>query len=580
MRLKATLYTFVLAALFLSGCSPKKETPDRGNPSTLANATLKPGIFEDATSSAGIHFEYTNGVENQFFMLETTPGGCAFLDYDNDGKQDVFFVQSGATPSAKSAGVRPHCALYHNLGGGKFEDVTTSVGLDKLDQGYAQGVVVGDYDNDSYPDLFITAYENDHLLHNDGKGHFVEVTKEAGLDRAGKTRWATSAAWGDFNKDGLLDLIVLHYAPWTPATNQTCKNTKGSISYCSPELYPNGEIPTLYQNNGQGRFVDVTTKVGLDKIHGRGLGVVFMDYDQDGWPDIYIACDLTPNVMLHSEQGKRFTNVATELGVAYGTDAATFSGMGVSVGDYMRTGWQSILVTNYSYQPNSLYLGKPGGSFQDQTYQSAIGEASLNFLAFGVEFLDYDNDGWLDVVVGNGHVDPFIDDIAANVTYKERKLLMHNLGNGKFADMVDDMGALSEPRVTRGLAVGDFDNDGKIDVLDNSHNLPARLYHNVGKAGNFVTLRLEGTKTNRDAVGTQVWATVQGKRQLIEVRNGSSYASTSDRRLHFGLGTSEKVEKIEVRWLSGEKQVFMDVKANGFYYLKEGGSLAPDPRVK
>lgn len=576
-------------SLVITACNNGERKSGAPSAKPAPEAALKGGAFEDATEKAGIKFVYSNGRDDSYRMVETTPGGCAFLDYDMDGFQDIFLVQSGYAPGSKTTGKRPPCALYHNRGDGTFEDATESSGIGKIDQGYAQAVAVGDYDNDGFPDIYITAYGGNHLLHNDGKGKFVDVALAAGVSDTDKgMRWCTSATWIDYDKDGKLDLIVLRYCPWTPQTDVVCKNGQQKHTYCSPEMYKEGR-PRLFHNDGGGKFSDATEKMGLDtskktgsedRIKGRLLGVLPIDYDQDGWTDLYITGDITPNLLLHNLKGKGFQEVGVESNVSYGTDATLLSGMGVTAGDYTRNGCLSILVTNFSGQPNSLYQGLPGGTFEDKTYPSGIGAASLNYLAWGVDFLDYDNDGYLDIVVGNGHVDPYIADVAQGVTYAERKLLHHNQGNGTFVEVAEDLGALREERVTRGLAVGDFKNDGRISILDNAHNLPARLYQNVKQGGSFLTIRLEGTKSPRDGAGSLVWATSNKTRQLIEVRNTSSYASSSDIRAHFGLGKAEEAEKIEVRWASGAKQEFAHVKAGRFYLLKEGGELVPDPLVK
>ncbi len=557
-----------------AGCrSPKGPAPMQPQAAPAAHPAHPPGAFRDETERAGIRFTYTNGAAGRFYMVETTPGGCAFLDYNRDGWQDLFLVQSGPTPGTALNGPRPPCALYRNRKNGTFEDVTREAGLDRVDQGYAQAVAVGDYDNDGFADIYVGNFGTSRLYHNNGNGTFTDVTEKAGV---GDPRLSTSAAWGDYDHDGLLDLVLLHYTPWTPATDVPCSDSHHRHTYCSPEVYGT-ESFSLYHNQGHGRFLDVSARSGVGQVRGRGLGVLWLDADQDGWSDLYITCDLKPNLLLHNEHGARFEDIGLAAGVAYGPEGAPLAGMGVSAGDYENRGWESLVVTNFSRQPNTLYRAAGPGRFADATYPSGIGAASLNFLAWGIEFLDYDNDGWLDLVVGNGHVDPYIRDKEPSTTYAERKLLLRNQGNGLFRDQVEDLGDLAEERVTRGLAVGDFDNDGRLDILDNAHNMPARLYHNVTPARHFLTLRLEGVHSNHDAAGALVWATTGARRQLAEARDSSSYASSSDRRLHFGLGSATRLDRLEVWWPGGPRQTFRNLPADRFYSLREGGAPVADP---
>jgi hypothetical protein len=590
MRFGFYLVCIALLMGTLIGCRSPTPSPLSATTSASRGVTPKLGAFVNVTEQVGIDFRQLNGAAGKFLLVETTPGGCAFLDYDQDGWPDIFFVQSGPPPDMPPNTPRLPCKLYHNEGDGTFRDVTHEASLDRLNQGYAQGVAVGDYDNDGYPDIFLTGYGGCRLLHNriasrnsKSEQHsplFEDVTEKAGVgDTDQGERWATGAAWGDYDRDGNLDLIVLRYAKWSPAEDKRCQNALGHRTYCSPEVYP-GDTPRLFRGDGKGRFTDVSRRMGIDKVRGRGLGVVWLDYDQDGWSDIFIACDITPNLLLHNLGGTRFEEVGTSVGVAYGPDAATYSGMGIGVGDFDNKGWESLVVTNFSGQPNTVYRAIGEGRYVDATYATGIGQPSIRYLAWGVEFFDYDNDGWLDLVVGNGHVDPFVAETSYGTTYAERKLLFRNEGNGTFRDCVEDLGDLAEERVTRGLAIGDFDNDGRLDILDNSHNMPARLYRNVKLGGKFVTLRLEGTKSNRDALGAQVWVNVGGENRMAEVRAGSSYASTSDRRLHFGLGSATHVEKIKIRWPSGLRQTFTDLAAGHFYYLREGANPVRDPLIR
>lgn len=590
MRLRSlsgmvNLLALITAVIVLNGCNAPARKQATGS-APAAPKGYPPGIFKDVTAEAGITFRMTNGESGKFYFVETTPGGCAFLDFNNDGWMDVFLVQSGPIPGSPPNTPRPPCELYQNLGDGTFKNVTKEAGLE-FDQGYAQGAAVGDYNNDGYPDIYITGYDGCHLLENrlgdsarKNPAFFQDVTDRAGVGAKGQKRWATSAAFGDYDSDGYLDLVVLNYAPWTPETDKVCKDLKGRKSYCSPEVYGT-EHPTLYRNNRDGTFTDVTKQAGLSKLQGRCLGVIWIDYDQDGRPDIYIANDIRPNMLLRNLGGGRFRDVGLDVGVAYGTDAKILSGMGIAVGDYENIGWESLVVTNFSGQPNSVYRAVGNGMYEDATYPSGVGEPSLPYLAFGVEFIDYDRDGWRDLVFGNGHVDPYVTDFAPNVTYKQPKMLMRNMGNGRFEKVTDQLGDMAAPRVTRGLAVGDFNNDGRMDVLACNHNDAAELFRNDSPDKNhFLMLRLEGVKTNRDAAGSRVWITAGGQRYYAESRLSTSYVASSDPRLFFGLGQSERVDTLEIRWPDGSKQRFSNLKADTFYYLKQGAAPVPDPRVK
>lgn len=572
----------LIPMLCMIGCARRSIAPR-----TLVSSTAAPKLaddaplFRDMAAQMDIHFTLDNGARGKFYFIESTPAGCAFLDYNNDGYLDVLLIQSGPIPGTGEASSRPHCVLYRNEGGAKFTDVTRDAGLE-FDQGFAQGVAVGDYDNDGFPDLFITGYNGCHLLHNDGRGHFQDVTARAGVGEVGQKRYATSAAWGDYDNDGRLDLVVLHYTDWSVEKDKVCKAANGKKNYCSPEVYE-PQTPTLYHNNGNGTFTDVTDRAGLRAVKGRGLAVVWIDFNHDGKDDLYIANDLTPNNLFQNLGKGKFKEVGLMQGVAYGSDGKTLAGMGIAVGDYGNDGWESLVVTNFSGQPNSVYRANASGTFDDVTFPSGIGTVSLPYLAFGVEFLDYDRDGWRDLIVGNGHIDPLVSQSAPNVTYEEAKSLYHNLKNGKFEAVQQHLGDLAVPTVTRGLAVGDFDNDGHVDVLTNNQNRPAQLLHNESKDTNhWISLRLEGVKSNRDGAGALVWLRAGGNRYFAECRLSSSFASSSDKRLYFGLGVSTKIDEIEVRWPSGLHQTLrsLNAPADRFYLLREGAAPRPDSRIR
>ncbi len=572
----------VVPCLLLAGCvsaplPTSVSTP--ASPTTPIPIVASPGLFRDIAPLAGIDFTESNGARGDFLIPETTPGGCAVFDYDNDGFLDVFLVQSGPVPGNK--GSRPPCALYHNNGNDTFTDVTVAMGL-AFDQGYAHAVAIGDYDNDGFEDVLITAYDGCYLFHNAEGKRFVDVTARAGVGETGKQRWATSAAFGDYDGDGHLDLIVLHYTSWTRETDKVCKDSKGKKAYCSPEVYGT-ESPTLYHNRGNGVFEDVTRSAGLTEVKGRGLAVVWTDFDQNGHEDLYIANDLQPNQLLRNLGNGKFREEGLATGVAYGPDGATLSGMGIAAADYENTGWESYAVTNFSGQPDTLYRAMGNGLFEDATYPSGIGQVSLPFLAFGIEFIDYDRDGWRDMVIGNGHINPDVAESTVNTTYAEPKLLFRNLGSGRFARQTTDIGDLAQSHVTRGLAIGDVDNDGRVDILTNNHNEKAQLFHNESSDQNhWVSFRLEGVKSNRDALGTLVWVTTGGKRYFAECRLGSSYASVSDKRLFFGLGAATTIDSLTVRWPHGQIQTFRKsaLTVDRFYYLREGSVPLLDTYIK
>jgi hypothetical protein len=529
--------------------------------------------FRDVTARAGLQFRYDNDASPAHRYVETTGGGCAFLDFDNDGRLDIFAVQGGPAPGGSRRPRPPH-ALYRNLGDGRFSDVTEAAGL-KVDTGYGQGVAAADYDNDGWTDLVITAYGGPRLFHN-RRGRFEERTKPAGLVQSGEPHWATSAAWADYDRDGRLDLFVCHYVSWFPDVELPCLDQHGKPMYCSPTAYP-GDAPALYRNNGDGTFTDVSKRAGLAKLDGKALGAVWLDHDDDGWPDLFVASDMAANWLLRNQKDGTFREVAAQAGVACGPGGLPLSGMGVAASDFDGNQKEDLFVVNFSLQPRSYYLNRGGGLFEWAGAQTVGGESSQPFLAFGVETLDYDRDGCPDLVLGNGHLNRQVSD---GVTYRQRQQLLHNAGDGRLVEDRRSAGDLDRPRVTRGLATGDFDNDGRADCLVSGPDEPLALFRNeCAPESQWIGFRLEGRRSNRDGIGARVRLTSASRTRTQTVRSGSSYCSHSDTRALFGLGSSTRVDAVEVRWPAGAVTKLLDLIPGRYYLVTEDGACRPDPRL-
>ncbi len=557
-------------ALALSGCTSKNSVPVTDSQNTVAPvaASQKTTLFQDVATRAGLNWKHNLGDSGEFYFIESTPSGCAFLDFDNDGWQDIFLVQSGAPVPKDKNYRRPFCALYRNNGNGTFVDVTRAAGLEK-DFGYAQGVTVGDYDNDGFDDLFVTAYGGNALLHNEGGKAFRDVTQAMKMPTKYGTGYATSAAFGDYDNDGKLDLYVCHYAQWTPATNKKCRARDGGIDYCSPLIYQ-PESDRLYRNEGT-RFRDVSEESGIAKARGRGLAVAFVDYNSDGKQDIFVANDLTPNLLWRNDGKGHFTDVAVETGCAYGDQSQAMAGMGVAVADYNRSGRPSLYVSNFSSRPNVLFKNE-GTYFQEESTAANLIESHLDLLSFGCEFLDYDADGWPDIVANNGHVQQRKAQREPGIELQQRKQLLRNLGDGTFADIaLSELGDLKTPRVGRGLAVGDYDNDGRVDILAMNQNAAPQLFRNESLRDNhWVSFATRGTKSNRDGLHTRLEIKAGGARQTSSVRAGSSYLSSSDHRVYFGLKDATEIDELKIIWPSGTRETLKNLKADQFYTLTEG----------
>ena len=510
-------------------------------------------------------FRHQRGDAGHLYFLELTAPGCAFLDYDNDGWQDIFLVQSGSSQPTATVKNRPHCALYHNNRDGTFSDVTANSGFD-TDLGYGHGAAVGDFDNDGYEDIFLTSYGGNRLFRNlQGSGRFQDVTQKMGLDKAHGSNYSTSAAWGDYDSDGKLDLYVCYYAKWDQATDIKC-GTADAPDYCHPKFYEPIE-DQLFHNEGT-RFVDVSKKSGIARGKGRGLAVAWVDYNEDGKPDIFVANDMTTLMLWRNDGNGKFTDVAAQTGSAYDSKGVNIAGMGIAVGDYDRTGRDSLYVTNDIGQSNVLFKNEHD-TFDEVSAQARLGMVHLKYLSWGCEFFDYDADGWRDLIINNGAV------VLRGAL--QRKQLLHNQGDGTFQEITDpaQLGDLAQPRRGRGLAVGDYDNDGRLDILAMNQNAPAQLLHNQSKSKNhWVSFQTIGTKSNRDGVHTRLKITTAASQQSASVRGGSSYLSSSDRRVYFGLGKADKIDQLVVQWPSGTREVLKNLAADTFYTLTEGRGIS------
>lgn len=525
--------------------------------------------FIDVTLESGISFVHENAATREKYLIETMGGAAAWLDYDGDGLLDFYVANSAATeafePTAPLRG-----ALYRNAGGGRFSDVTSEAGVG-AEGLFAMGVAVGDYDNDGDPDLALTGYGRSLLYRNDGEGAFRDVTQAAGVSNAGK--WGSSAAWFDYDNDGFLDLAIVNYLDWSPERNIHCGERRpGYRSYCHPNKYQ-GQIPTLFRNRGDGGFDDVTESVGLAGQAGNGLGVVCFDYDRDGWLDIFIANDSMPNFLFRNIQGREFEEVAFVAGVALGENGEAEAGMGVDAADYDGDGWPDLYMTHLDFEFDRLYRNGRDGTFLDATFEDGIGYKTFDVSGFGTRFVDYDNDGWRDLFVANGHVLDNIELFHEGTRYEEQKLVFRNI-EGNFEESGERLGeAIARPRVSRAAAFADYDNDGDIDVLVANNGQELQLLRNDGgNQGNWLQVALVGQHSNRDGVGARVTARAGGFSVVAERTGGGSYQSAHDPRLHFGLGDRTQVERVEVAWPSGQVDRLDRVGANRVLVVREGES--------
>ena len=518
--------------------------------------------FTDVTAKAGIKFIHNAGKSGKKYLPETLGSGAAFFDADGDGWIDILFVNGKDwTPRGRHT----TAALYRNNHDGTFTDITRGSGLDV--EIYGIGVAVADYDNDGRDDVYITALGGDHLFHNEGHGKFKDVTAASGIKNAS---FGTSAAWLDYDRDGKLDLFVANYVQWSEKGDLWCSLDGTVKSYCTPESYK-GTSSRLFHNLGGGRFEDVTNKAGLGDPNSKSLGVSIIDFDNDGWPDIFVSNDTQPNKLYHNNRNGTFGEKGMSAGVAYGEDGVARGAMGVDWADYDRSGHPDLLIGNFSNQMLGLYHNEGNGLFVDEAPMSSVGRDSLLSLSFGVFFFDYDLDGYPDILTANGHIEEEIGRVQPKIKYQEPPLLFRNLGSKKFQDVSKEVGPdFTKPLVARGAIYGDYDHDGDLDVLLTSNGGPAHLYRNDGGNRNkWISIRTVGTKSNRDGIGASVTITSASGKQWNVVRSGSSYASQSDLALVFGLGQDPVVSSIEVAWPSGTKQKFTNVAANQFITIDE-----------
>ncbi len=532
---------------------------------SLGSSALDPGFrFADITAQAGIHFQHNNGAFGAKYLPETLGPGCAFLDYDGDGWLDILLVNGGNWPGHK--GEPSTLSLYRNNRNGTFTDVTRRAGL--AVEMYGMGVAVADYNNDGFPDIYITAVGQSRLFQNTGRGTFIDVTRKAGLGN--RSGFSTSALWFDYDRNGLLDLFVCNYVEWSPEHDVFCSVDGKTNSYCTPEAY-HGSTCWLFRNRGNGTFEDVTATSGIFDTTSKSLGVAMLDYDHDGWPDLFVANDTQPNKLYRNRRDGTFEDVAVRAGVAFSEDGRARAGMGVDAADFDNSGVAGIAITNFDDEMIALYRPRRDGTYEDAAMRTGVGPASRMRLGFGCAFLDANLDGHLDLAAVNGHIDETVRNIAGNHGYAQPPHLFLNDGKGGFHDVAGALGGgFAAPKVGRGLAYGDFDRDGDLDLLVTTNHGPAYLYRNDLTSGNrALRFHLQGTKSNRDSIGAVVRVTTPDGTQSRMVKTGSSYLSQSELAVTFGLARRDKADRVVIEWPSGQVQEFKNVNA-GDYQCTEG----------
>jgi len=538
-----------------------------------------PGKFVDVTAALGVHFNYLSSHTPKHYLPETMGAGVALFDYDNDGRLDIFLVNGAPLQDPTPKGAVPQKTgpnywnrLYHQKSDGSFEDVTERAGLQGV--GYGMGVAVGDYDNDGFEDLYVTAYGGNKLYHNNGDGTFTDATEKAGVAGSG---WSTSAAWVDLDNDGLLDLVVLRYLQWDFEDIWCGEHKEGYRAYCHPDVFQ-PISPLVYHNDGNGHFTEVSQKIGLAKP-GKGLGIALADYDRDGHTDLFVANDSMVEFLYHNKGDGTFEEVGLLSEVAVDGDGRTYAGMGVDFADYNNDGFPDLVITDLANQRYALYQNNRDSTFTYASFTSGVARLTMPHSGWGVRFLDYDNDGWKDLLIAQGHDLDTVELSYPNLHYREPMLLLRNTGK-EFVDVSSASGAVfGQPWLGRGMAIGDMDNDGRLDAMVSTNDGPAHIVRNETPTQNhWLLLKLVGHKSNRDAIGAEIKIVTAKGQQFATVSTAGSYLSSSDKRAHFGLGSELLAPSIEIRWPSGILQTLKNVRADQIVQIDEPSSGSPSPR--
>ncbi len=564
---RRAMVPLLLLLVFLTAGFASRKPAKRVAPSHASATTIRGLHFTDITQPAGIRFTHNNGAFGKKYLPETLGPGCAFIDYDNDGYPDILLINGQDWPEHQS-GAKSTLKLYHNNHDGTFSDVTAKSGL--AIPMYGLGVAIGDYDNDGFDDVFVTAVGQSHLFHNNHNGTFTDTTKQAGL--WGINEFSTSAAWMDFDRDGKLDLLIGNYVDWSPQKDIRCTLDGVHKSYCTPESYP-GVSVRLWRNAGDGRFEDVTQKAGLHDAASKTLGITVFDYNSDGWPDLLLANDTQPNKLYVNNRNGTFTERGVQAGIAFSEDGIARAGMGVDAGDYDHSGKPSLIISNFSNQMMSLYHNEGNGLFVDEAPRSEIGRSSLLTLGFSCFFFDYDLDGWPDIFVANGHIEDDIEKIQQRIKYRQPPHLFHNLSQGKFQEVAAQMGpAFSAPRLGRAAAYADIDNDGDLDLLMTTNGGGAVLFRNDGGSNHSLRIKLIGSRSNRDGIGATVRVR-NGKDTQDQMLHSGGYLSQSELVLTYGMGASTKADNVDIEWPSGQVDHLTNVNADETVIVEEGRGI-------